>query len=118
MEKKQTDVQVIAANLTAAAHVHMLSMQLRGERVTLDEAIEAVSATYRHLLANPHLPWFGFTQLFEAHVRSRQGWDFTGATTYGSPVMILGHNQHLGWTLTTNEPDKFPVSSDFRKRSG
>ena len=33
------------------------------------------------------------------------GWDFTGAATYGSPVMILGHNEHLGWTLTTNEPD-------------
>jgi hypothetical protein len=61
MEKKQTDVQIIAANLTAAAHVHMLWMQLRGERVTLDEAIEAVSATYRHLLANPYL--FGAANL-------------------------------------------------------
>ena len=57
------------------------------------------------LLANPHLPWFGFSQLFEAHVRSGSGWNFTGATTYGSPVLILGHNEHLGWTLTTNEPD-------------
>ncbi len=57
------------------------------------------------LLANPHLPWFGFSQLLEAHVRSGGGWNFTGATTYGSPVLILGHNEHLGWTLTTNEPD-------------
>jgi acyl-homoserine lactone acylase PvdQ len=57
------------------------------------------------LLVNPHLPWFGFSQLFEAHVRSGSGWNFSGATTYGSPVMIVGHNDHLGWTLTTNEPD-------------
>ncbi len=57
------------------------------------------------LLVNPHLPWFGFSQLFEAHVRSASGWNFSGATSYGSPVMILGHNDHLGWTLTTNEPD-------------
>ncbi len=57
------------------------------------------------LLVNPHLPWFGFSQLFEAHVRSGSGWNFSGATTYGSPVLILGHNEHLGWTLTTNEPD-------------
>jgi acyl-homoserine-lactone acylase len=57
------------------------------------------------LLANPHLPWFGFSQMFEAHVRSAESWNFTGAATYGSPILSLGHNEHLGWTLTTNEPD-------------
>ena len=57
------------------------------------------------LLANPHLAWFGFSQLFEAHVRSAAGWDFAGAAMYGSPVFSLGHNDRLGWTLTTNEPD-------------
>ncbi len=57
------------------------------------------------LLANPHLAWFGFSQLFEAHVRSATGLDFAGAAMYGSPVFSLGHNDRLGWTLTTNEPD-------------
>jgi acyl-homoserine-lactone acylase len=57
------------------------------------------------LLANPHLAWFGFSQLFEAHVRSAAGWDFAGAAMYGSPVFSIGHNDRLGWTLTTNEPD-------------
>ena len=57
------------------------------------------------LFVNPHLPWFGFSQMHEAHLRSDEGWSFTGATMYGNCVPTLGHNEHLGWTLTTNEPD-------------
>ncbi len=57
------------------------------------------------LLANPHQPWFGYGQLFEAHLRSGEGWDFIGATVYGGTLPGFGHNEHLGWTFTTNEPD-------------
>lgn len=57
------------------------------------------------LFVNPHLPWFGFGQMYEAHLRSGSGWSFTGATMFGNPALIVGHNEHLGWTLTTNEPD-------------
>lgn len=62
------------------------------------------------LLANPHLPWFGFAQLMEAHLHSeggngRQPWNFIGAGFYGSPTLALGHNERLGWTLVSNEPD-------------
>ncbi|MGD9720942.1 MAG: penicillin acylase family protein [Pirellulales bacterium] len=57
------------------------------------------------LFVNPHLPWFGFSQMHEAHLRSDEGWNFSGATMFGNCVPTLGHNEHLGWTLTTNEPD-------------
>ena len=57
------------------------------------------------LFANPHLPNFGFAQLYEAHLHSGQGLDITGAMFYGNPLPSLGHNRVLGWTLTTNEPD-------------
>jgi acyl-homoserine lactone acylase PvdQ len=57
------------------------------------------------LMASPHLPWFGFSTIYEAHLRSGEGWDFSGAAFFGNPNMSLGHNRHLGWTLTTNEPD-------------
>ncbi len=57
------------------------------------------------LLANPHQPWFGYGQLFEAHLRSGEGWNFIGATVYGGTLPGFGHNEHLGWTFTTNEPD-------------
>lgn len=57
------------------------------------------------LFVNPHQPWFGFGQLYEAHLRSGQGLHFTGATFFGNPLPTLGHNEHLGWAMTTNEPD-------------
>ena len=57
------------------------------------------------LFVNPHLPWLGFSQMYEAHLRSDDGWSFSGATTFGNCVPTLGHNEYLGWTFTTNEPD-------------
>ncbi|HUY89651.1 MAG TPA: penicillin acylase family protein [Pirellulales bacterium] len=57
------------------------------------------------LFANPHQPWFGFGQMYEAHLRSGEGWNFTGATFFGSPLPTMGHNERIGWSFTTNEPD-------------
>lgn len=57
------------------------------------------------LFANPHQPWFGFGQMYEAHLRSGEGWNFTGATFFGSPLPTMGHNEHVGFSFTTNEPD-------------
>lgn len=57
------------------------------------------------LLSNPHLPWYGFAQLYEVHLRSKEGMNFSGASFYGSPFPVLGHNESIAWTFTTNEPD-------------
>lgn len=57
------------------------------------------------LFANPHQPWFGFGQMYEAHLRSGEGWNFTGATFFGSPLPTMGHNEYMGYSFTTNEPD-------------
>jgi penicillin amidase len=67
------------------------------------------------LLANPHMPWFGFAQLAEAHLiceglpEDGEGgprpWNVTGGGFYGCPTLAVGHNERLGWTLVTNEPD-------------
>ncbi|MFO0948928.1 MAG: penicillin acylase family protein [Planctomycetota bacterium] len=57
------------------------------------------------LFINPHQPWFGFGQMYEAHLKSGEGLNFTGATFLGSPFPLLGHNEEIGWGLTTNIPD-------------
>ena len=62
------------------------------------------------LLANPHMPWFGFAQLMEVHLHcetrsNNPGWNFIGAGFYGCPTLALGHNHRLGWTMVSNEPD-------------
>ncbi len=64
------------------------------------------------LLINPHQPYFGFGQFYEAHLRSGEGWNFTGASFFGTPLPVLGHNEYCGWGFTTNEPS---VGSSWRE---
>jgi len=56
------------------------------------------------LLINPHQPYYGFGQFYEAHMRSASGWNFTGAAFFGTPMTVIGHNEHCGWAFTVNEP--------------
>jgi acyl-homoserine-lactone acylase len=55
------------------------------------------------LFCNSHQPYYGFGQYYEAHLHSGEGWSFTGATFFGSPMLALGHNDYLGWTYTVND---------------
>jgi len=50
MDDEQKLNQAIAAQLTTAVHVYILSMQLKGITVSREEAIEAVEATYSDIL--------------------------------------------------------------------
>ena len=45
------------------------------------------------LLINPHLPFFGPGQVYEGHVHSDEGWDFTGYTCFGFPFPYVGHQR-------------------------
>lgn len=57
------------------------------------------------LFINPHQPWYGYGQFYEAHVRSGEGLNFAGSCFFGSPILTMGHNEHLGWAHTVNQPD-------------
>src|SRR2546422_2811401 len=57
------------------------------------------------LLINPHLPFFGSGQVYEAHLHSDEGWNFTGYTRFGFPFPYVGHNDDLGWVSTDNAAD-------------
>ena len=64
------------------------------------------SATGHALLfINPHLPFFGPGQVYEGHVHSDEGWNFTGYTRFGFPFPYVGHNENGGWVSTDNAAD-------------
>ena len=63
------------------------------------------SATGRAMLfVNPHVFFFGPMQLFEGHLHSDEGWDISGASSFGLPFPVIGHNESLGWSHTVNYP--------------
>ena len=64
---------------------------------------------FTRLWINTHQPWEGPVSWYEAHLVSKEGWDFYGALFPGSPVPLIGHNKYLGWSHTVNEPDLIDV---------
>jgi len=57
------------------------------------------------LLVNSHQPYSGPASWYEAVLQSDEGWHVAGGFFPGSPFMLHGHNEHLGWANTVNEPD-------------
>jgi acyl-homoserine-lactone acylase len=64
------------------------------------------------LFINPHLPFFGAGQVYEGHVHSEQGWNFTGYTRFGFPLPYVGHNENGGWVSTDNSADLVDVYAE------
>ena len=58
---------------------------------------------------NAHQPWEGPVTWYEAHVHSEAGWNMVGGLFPGAPVILVGHNEHLGWGHTVNSPDLVDV---------
>lgn len=57
------------------------------------------------LLVNSHQPYVGPLAWYEAVVESGEGWHVAGGFFPGGPFMLHGHNAHLGWASTVDNPD-------------
>ena len=60
------------------------------------------------LLTDPHLTWEGLAVLYEARVHAGD-LHMNGYFLIGSPIVGIGHNQHVGWAMTTGGPDTSDV---------
>lgn len=57
------------------------------------------------LCINSHQPWEGQVTWYEASLHSEEGWNMTGATFPGGPLIFVGHDEAKGWVHTVNRPD-------------
>lgn len=74
-------------------------------------AVSAARSTdnVARLNVNSHQPWEGPVTWYEAQVVSEEGWNMTGGLFPGAPLVLHGHNDHLGWAHTVNAPDLVDV---------
>lgn len=56
------------------------------------------------LVINPHGYFDGPFRWYEAHL-ALGDYDVSGATLFGLPVLLVGHNGDAGWAITPNRPD-------------
>ena len=61
------------------------------------------------LAINTHQPLDGPVSWYEAHLCSEEGTNILGALFAGSPNILIGVNENLGWAHTVNQPDKTDV---------
>lgn len=92
-----------AASPIVAAELSLETLPTGSNGLAVGPARSADGAT--RLLVNSHQPFTGPFAWYEAVVESGQGWHVTGGFFPGSPFMLHGHNAHLGWANTVNNPD-------------
>lgn len=53
---------------------------------------------------DPHLGWTGMNSWYEVHLES-DDYSVAGATLWGTPPVMQGHNDRVAWAMTANSPD-------------
>lgn len=97
-----------ADTTTLAESFHQFGRQPLGSNAfAIAPSRTADSSTF--LAVNSHQPWTGPVAWYEAHLHSEEGWDMVGGTFPGAPLILHGHNRHLGWAHTVNHPDLIDV---------
>ena len=64
---------------------------------------------YTYLAINTHQPLEGPVSWYEAHLCSEEGTNILGTLFAGSPSILIGVNDYLGWSHTVNNPDKIDI---------
>ena len=54
------------------------------------------------LLANPHYPWYGIARFWEKHLTIPGVYDAYGVGLIGTPGVVLGFNENVGWSHTVS----------------
>ncbi len=78
--------------ITKGSNVFAVSPKLTSDQSTL-------------LAINSHQPWNGDLAWYEAHIYSDEGLNISGGLFPGSPIILVGYNEYLGWGHTVNNPD-------------
>lgn len=103
-EEREAQIALDPQGSRKAWHVAPKSLTERGSNAFAVAPFRSSDGKTR-LLINSHQPMTGPVAWWEAHLVSQEGLDITGGAFPGTPVILHGFNQHLGWANTVNKPD-------------
>ena len=61
------------------------------------------------LLANPHFPWTGAGRFYQVQLTIPGQLNVSGAGLYGTPLVEIGHTEHLAWSHTVSTARRFTL---------
>ena len=85
-----------------------LDQNLTGSNVIAMNSSKTISGE-TFLAINTHQPLEGPTSWYEVHLNSDEGTNIIGTMYPGTPNVLIGVNEYLGWSHTVNYPDKTDV---------
>ena len=85
-----------------------LDQNLTGSNVIAMNSSKTLSGE-TFLAINTHQPLEGPTSWYEVHLNSQEGTNIIGTMYPGTPNVVIGVNEYLGWSHTVNYPDKTDV---------
>jgi acyl-homoserine-lactone acylase len=70
---------------------------------------KAGTRDHRHglLLGNPHFPWVDTERFYQAQLTIPGVVNVTGASLFGVPVVLIGHNATMAWSHTVSTAFRF-----------
>jgi acyl-homoserine-lactone acylase len=61
------------------------------------------------LLSNPHFPWVGHLRFVQSHITIPGQLNMTGVGFVGVPGILIGFNDHIGWTHTVSQSKRMTI---------
>ena len=59
------------------------------------------------LLGNPHFPWVDTERFYQAQLTIPGKFNVTGASLFGVPLVLIGHNSDIAWSHTVSTAFRF-----------
>jgi acyl-homoserine-lactone acylase len=61
------------------------------------------------VFGNPHFPWSGSERLYLVHLTVPGKMDIEGVSLYGTPIVLIGFNDHVAWSHTVSTAFRFTL---------
>src|SRR5579859_1294065 len=99
-----------AASQMSAARAFVTAWRARSASLGSNAVAIGSTGTRDHrglLLGNPHFPWIGTERFFQSQLTIPGKINVTGASLYGVPLILIGHNESVAWSHTVSTAFRF-----------
>jgi acyl-homoserine-lactone acylase len=99
-----------AASTARTGHALVAALRAHSRGMGSNAVAIGSAGTRNHrglLLGNPHFPWIGPERFYQAQLTIPGKINVTGASLYGVPLILIGHNASVAWSHTVSTAFRF-----------